>query len=81
MLPKLWESNKYQLETTDNGIILASIAFSYKVYLEFYKLGFFLEHNLLAVLSVYFCLKYEYIALERLLLAKERNLEKLKGYY
>lgn len=44
MLPKLWESNKYQLEATDNGIILASIAFSYKVYLEFYKLGFFFQN-------------------------------------
>lgn len=44
MLPKLWESNKYQLETAENGIILASIAFNCKVYLEFYKLGFFFQN-------------------------------------
>lgn len=44
MVPKLWESNKYQLETTDNGITLASIALSYEVYLEFYKLGFFSQN-------------------------------------
>lgn len=41
MLPKLWESNKYQLGITDNGIIFAAIAFTNKVFLGSYKLIYF----------------------------------------
>lgn len=73
MLPKLWESNEYQLGTTDNGNIFATIAFTNKVFLGVYKLISYLS----TFFSVYFCLKYEYTALDMILHRKRNKLQKL----
>jgi len=51
MLPKLWESNKYQLGTTDNGITFASIAFTNKVCLGPYKLICFCRTSFISFLQ------------------------------
>lgn len=51
MLPKLWESNKYQLGITDNGIIFASIAFTNKVFLGSYKLTYFCRTSFITFLQ------------------------------
>lgn len=51
MLPKLWESTKYQPGTTDNGIIFTSIAFTNEVFLGSYKLISFCRTSFISFLQ------------------------------